>query len=247
MWNNPILTERILNNDNFSEISLLLSEIFNIEWNIEELLNSNLEKDNPIYDSDDFEISILKTDLEFLSNKWCWYMDYNQAIYQKDLQDWVFQYQSLLLKLMTTIKISLEWLIKKTNEDYKNFFRLKSLSLLDELNKFEYKYDSELQNVKNRIISNPYKILFDTYVYYSVIISNLNDNINDELWNFEKQAKIISVWLNLNIDDFENLKKWEDNIEVNDFSINNLIKNEDWTLEVENILKWLWVKTINPN
>jgi len=248
MWFAPIERERILWENNLSEITFLINNLSDIENRVFSLLNKDIEKENPIYDENDYEYKLISTDENSILNKWETFLDYEIAILEKDLKDETEEYLLLLKRLLVTIDNSVSILVKRTSDNYINFYKLKSLDIFEELNTKENLWDSELQKLSKNSIDNPYKIVFKEYSHFHSIISLMHDNIEDEN-NIIEKWNLVASWLQLNLGDFKNLKKWEDNIIISWYSIDSIIDHSEYeirdsTKEVENILKSLWVKKV---
>lgn len=252
MWFHPVLKERILTDDNFLNINYLLNNISDIEIKIDWLLNSDIEKENPIYDENDYELSLLKTDKNFYLTKWEWYLDYEIAILQKDLENLISEYLELLKKLLINLEFSIESLFMKASDNFCQLYKLKTLDIFENISNIESLSNSEREKLMYSFKNNPYKILLKEYNHFHSVISILYDNISLEGMDFISQWNLISVWLPLISSDFKNLKKWEDNIVIKWVSVESIVTTNDLPIkesceQVEKILKSLWVKNINLN
>jgi hypothetical protein len=220
------------------DIKLYLSEIYNIEIQISELLREWYEKKSMISDQNDYERQLLSLDWEiwddyFEFNKASGYDDFDKKIFEADLFDLINNYLWLLLNLTVAIDNSIWKLKLKSNDFYRYYFSSNAHKVLNfnstSLKYWDFDYYTRLkndfENLTDTCENNPYKIILNVYLYYLDIIYILDQNIKLESDNIIKQAKLIEAWLNIDIWIFESLKKWEDSIEVKDFiSIYNLIK-----------------------
>lgn len=212
MWYNPSITEKILNNSNYSDIEYLLNEIFNIELDIESLLKINIEKDNPIEDENDYEISLLKVDKSFDLNTWNLCLEYEKIILEQDLKDKISNYLKLLKGLLNIFEWSIFLLKKKVTDDYSLLYKLKTLDIFENLYNNDNIWDSELHELKEELSKNPYKVILKEYNHFYSLILILYNNINSNSNDIFSKWNLISAWLPISLWDIENLKTWEDNI-----------------------------------
>ncbi len=256
MWFHPILKNRILPDDVLVDLKRNINFLFTCQKTISNKKNNrlagpNYEKDDiQIFDSNDLEVNQLF--IENYDRWWYWADSYLLANIDSDdyiLYDKIEDYQLNLNSLLLYLNICLEKIKDKISDNFKLMYKLKSQEIIKE--SLDVPKIRQLEICES--ISNPYNIFYKKFKYYHDIVSILHDNImfEDDLY---KKADLISDWFdNWILDVLVFLKKWEDNIVINWYSISTYSKIVDNDLRekieldtnnVENILSWLWVRKI---
>jgi len=230
------LAEKILTNDYFYDIKWLFDNLLTIENEIEVILTSKNE--NGIYDENNHEYQMLWMD-ESMVNFWShWYEDFEKEIEKKDLMDLLYQYENILNNIFIVFNNWIDQIKDKKLDSIKNFYSVN----LEKIN-LNNVWFQDKENLA-LFMDNPYGLLYNSFVYYFEIFMNFfvdYDNAKNDLYF---QSNIASNWLPINFSDIENLKLWEDNIDIKDFTIKNFISNSEGNMvniSVDHLLAfWNW-------
>ena len=224
-----IINEKILSLNNIESIEKILDTLFESEFEMRSMIFSNNEKNNPIYDEDDHENTMLKPDLEFYLNNFNWAKWINDKKFDNEIKELIESYLLNLKILKDIMESNIISLKIKTSDNYKDYFKTNAHNILDNKPHDFNNLNKDLEDKKNYedlsevCEKNPYMILLKTYEYYLDIIKVLEKNIKKRVWLVAEQSIFISAGLGLNVSTFLSLKEWEDSILIHQLTDSNIL------------------------